>query len=48
MRMVLPTNQPKPEFVNVRGFSIVGVLIASGMMGGLALYLANISRQQLC
>ena len=29
-----------------KGFSIVGVLVAAGMMGGLALYLANISRQQ--
>ena len=32
--------------MNVRGFSIVGVLVAAGMMGGLALYLANIARQQ--
>ena len=29
-----------------RGFSIVGVLVAAGMAGGLALYLANIARQQ--
>ena len=33
-------------FLNVRGFSIVGVLVAAGMMGGLALYLANIAKQQ--
>ena len=29
-----------------RGFSIVGVLVAAGMMGGLALFLAQMNREQ--
>ena len=29
-----------------KGFSIVGVLIAAGMMGGLALFLADMTRRQ--
>ena len=29
-----------------RGFSIVGVIVAAGMLGGLALFLANITREQ--
>ena len=29
-----------------RGFSIVGVLVAAGMLGGLSLYLATVTRQQ--
>ena len=31
---------------NRRGFSIVGVLVAAGMMGGLALFLAQMNRDQ--
>ena len=31
---------------NRRGFSITGVIVAAGMMGGLALFLANLSKQQ--
>ena len=36
----------KSLFQSTNGFSIVGVIVAAGMMGGLALYLANISKQQ--
>ena len=31
---------------NDHGFSIVGVLVAAGMLGGLSLYLATVTRQQ--
>ena len=31
---------------NKRGFSMVGVLTAAGLLGGLALMLANLTRQQ--
>ena len=36
----------RSSFRSTSGFSIVGVLVAAGMMSGLALYLANVSKQQ--
>ena len=34
------------HFLKQRGFSMVGVLVAAGMAGGLALYMANITKMQ--
>ena len=36
-----------PIFYDAKGFTIIGVIMAAGMLGGLALVLAQLSRQQL-
>ena len=45
--LIYPESQRTAELINNRrGMSIVGVLVAAGMMGGLALFLADMTKRQ--
>ena len=37
----------KNKYLDIKGFTLVGVLIAAGMSGGLATILAQLTRQQM-